>query len=212
MGTATTELVPSPATRALAPVADNDSLLHWLTTYWQAEVDESPANTIDAKRLDLQQFLEFFYGRYRTDCLDDWTKSVTKGFITWLQTKPEDGGPERAPYAATTVNRRLATLRTAVKWIRKRREFLAGNPFDGVPDLDTDEPDALGFTELEENRLRAAADKMLVLKNRRHQLPRRDYAIFLVLPRCSARVSNLFRERDRAARVTHHGFTIGRFR
>ena len=189
MSTITTELVPGSDHSAIVKASGGDGLLDWLEGYWQAEVEESPDNTIEAKRLDLQQFLEFFYGRYRSDCLDDWTKSVTKGFITWLRTRPRDGGPKRAPYAVTTINRRLATLRHCVKWIRKQREFLAGDPFDGISDLDTEEPPALGLTARDENRLRAAADKLLLLKKRKHQWPRRDYAIFLVLLRTALRVS-----------------------
>lgn len=165
------------------PASESDSLIHWIMQYGEDEVAGSPATTIRAKRDDLQLFLDYFTRTLRSDCVDDWTKSVTKGFVTWLE--KEKGN------AATTINRRLATVRHFCRWLRKRREFLAGDPFAGITDLDTDEPPALGLTDIQQHRLQAAADKLLALKNRRNHRPRRDYAIFLVLLRTAMRVSEL---------------------
>jgi hypothetical protein len=49
------------------------------------EVAGSPKTTVDAKRRDFQLFLGYFGQTMRSDSIDDWTRSVTLGFVRWLE-------------------------------------------------------------------------------------------------------------------------------
>ncbi len=99
-------------------------------------MEGGPKTTFDAKRRDLQTFLTYFGTTLRSDHVDDWTKSITKGFITWLESDANTGNA----YSPTSINRILATLRHCCRWIQRRREFAAGHPFERIGDLDVDEP------------------------------------------------------------------------
>ena len=72
----TMELAPLPTT-AVTTVDHGDSLVHWILAYAKVEVNDSPPDTIDAKRRDFQQFLDYFALRNRSDAIDDWTKSTS---------------------------------------------------------------------------------------------------------------------------------------
>ena len=100
------------------------------------------STTIDAKRRDFQLFLDYFARMMRSDSIDDWTRSVTLGFVQWL----ENEGNEGRGYAPTSVNRTMATLRRAARWIQDRRPFLAGDPFERVSDLVVTIPPAKGLS------------------------------------------------------------------
>ena len=89
-------------------------------------MDGGPRTTVDAKRRDLELFLDYFGNTLLSDNLDDWTKSSTRGFIRWLATEANDG----SSYAATSVNRTLATVRHFAKFIANREGFRYGDPME----------------------------------------------------------------------------------
>ena len=62
------------------------------------------------------------------------------------------------PLAPATINRNLATLRTASRWIHKQRPLLAGWPMQAIDDLDEDDPEWQGFEPIVVTRLKAAAE------------------------------------------------------
>ena len=76
-----------------------DSMLHWVTEYWQTRVLGSPAGTTRGKRDDLQLFLSFFTNVVASDYVDDWTPSLSKAFKAWLQNA--DPKPKRKDEPAT---------------------------------------------------------------------------------------------------------------
>src|SRR3954452_8774951 len=139
------ELVIPERHAQLEPSEAGSSLVGWILAYCEAEVAGSPKTTVDAKKRDFQLFLDYFAQAMRSDSIDDWTRSVTLGFITWLEGKANDG----RGYAPTSVNRRLATLRRAARWIHERRPFLAGDPFERVSDLSVTVPPAKGLSPLQ---------------------------------------------------------------
>src|SRR4051812_2774585 len=116
------ELVIPETPGTLALVDAGTSLLGWFIAYGHAEVAGSPKTTLDAKKRDFQLFLGYFGRMMGSDAIDDWTRSVTLGFVAWL----ENEGNEGQGYAPTSVNRTMATLRRAARWIQARRPFLAG--------------------------------------------------------------------------------------
>src|SRR3954471_21838748 len=123
-------IIPEKPTQ-LATIDAGTSLVGWLIAYCHAEVAGSPKTTLDAKKRDFQLFLGYFTTMMRSDSIDDWTRSVTLGFVQWLENESNGG----EGYAPTSVNRTLATLRRAARWIGARRPFLAGDPFERVSDL-----------------------------------------------------------------------------
>jgi integrase/recombinase XerD len=146
---------PSPST---LPARDGGtSLTAWLIAYCHAEVAGAPRTTLQAKKRDFELFLGYFATMMRSDAIDDWTRSVTLGFVQWL----ENEGNKGEGYAPTSVNRTMATLRRAVRWIQDRRPFLAGDPFERVSDLAVTVPPAKGLSPLQRRRILAAADKLV---------------------------------------------------
>jgi integrase/recombinase XerD len=133
------------------------SMLHWVTEYWETRVVGSPPGTTRGKRDDLQLFLSFFTQVVASDCVDDWTPSLSKWFKAWLQNAdPKPPRKHVKAYAPSSINRMLATLRHFAKFIQERRNFEAGFPLDGVKDITLEEPEWNGLTDLELMRIRAA--------------------------------------------------------
>jgi integrase/recombinase XerD len=161
------------------------SLLGWVIAYCHAEVAGAPKATVQAKKGDFQLFLSYFATMMRSDSVNDWTRSVTLGFMQWLEGEANGG----RGYAPTSVNRTMATLRRAARWIQARKPFLAGDPFERVSDLVVTVPAAKGLTPLQRRRVLAAADKLVALQTQANQQPRRKRALLVVLLETGMRIS-----------------------
>ena len=165
------------------------SLLNWFLIYCHAEVAGSPKTTLQAKKRDFELFLAYFAKMMGTDSIDDWTRSVTLGFVSWLENEANGG----KGYAPTSVNRTMATLRRAARWIGGKRPFLAGDPFERISDLVTTAPPAKGLSKLQRGRVLAAADKLCALQTQANQQPRRKRALLIVLLETGMRISETLR-------------------
>jgi len=179
-----TELVPTEATAGtLIPKRRQQSLVAWFELYMGIEAGAPDSNTFKAKKADLQKFVDYLQTTAGTDHPDQWTKSVTEGFLRLLYKKQE--------LAASTVNRVLSTLKHVAGWIHHQRPFLVGNPCERVRNIDEDEPDWRGLEDIQVNRLRSAAEQLVQLNTRANQTPWRDQAILLTLLHTALRVSEL---------------------
>ena len=96
------ELVIPETPGTLAPTEAGSSLVGWFIAYCHAEVAGAPKTTLKAKKRDFELFLGYFAKMMRSDSIDDWTRSVTLGFVQWLENEANDG----KGYAPTTVNGR----------------------------------------------------------------------------------------------------------
>ncbi len=159
-------------TSSLLPHDRRHSLTAWLEVYMTVEAAAGSPNTFRAKQRDLEAFLGYFTQTSGSDHPDQWTRSLTAGYLKAL---------DRAEKKPTTVNRALATLRHAATWVHRQRPFLAGNPTDRIADVQIDEPSWKGLSDLEVTRLRSAAEQLLCLKTAKNQHALRDYAVFLLL-------------------------------
>ncbi len=79
---------------------------------------------------------------------------------------------------ATTINRIFATLKHCASWINERREFSAGNPFEGVKDLMQEEPDWNGLTNQRLIALKGAIDNRITMCTGKNQNPLLEAAVF----------------------------------
>ena len=150
---------------------------------------ESKENTVDAKKRDLNKFLDFFTTELGTDQIDYWTVSITKEFQKRLaKNKSYKTGK---PYRTTTINRIFATMKHCGRWIEKQRAFKAGNPFVGIQDLVEDEPEWKGVTDRQLMLLRGACDQRLSICIRKDQNPFLEVAIFYTLLHTGLRESEL---------------------
>ena len=184
-------LIPTSANDFITTAVDTDEnsrLSTWVIRYWRAEVEGSVATTIAEKKRDIQRFLDYFGTHLRSNHVDDWTKSVSKGFIRWLETHANGG----KGYAPTSINWFIATVRHMANFIDDKRSFQAGNPFQGIADLDVPEPAWNGLTSVQVMRVKAALDQMLKLRSRKSQMPRRDTAIILCQYNCGMRSPNFW--------------------
>ena len=75
------ELVIPEQPSQLAAVEAGTSLVGWLIAYCHAEVAGAPKTTLEAKKRDFELFLGYFAKMMRSDSIDDWTRSVTLGFV-----------------------------------------------------------------------------------------------------------------------------------
>jgi integrase/recombinase XerD len=177
-------LVPASLQAAeLIPTNKRESLVAWFNLYLTLEGAAGSANTLDAKKRDLGHFLSFFLNATGGDHPDQWTRSLTAHYLRQLVR-----GERKSP---TTVNRRLATLRHTANWVDRQRPFLAGNPCSRIHDLDVDDPEWKGLSDIEVTRLKSAAEQLIHIDRRRNQTPIRDFAIFLVLLHTGLRISEL---------------------
>lgn len=163
---------------ALVGSTNRDNLASWMNVYMAVEV-EPASNTYRAKLGDIEWFLRFFFeqtGGY--DC-DAWTRSLSKSFLTWVQRQiSERTGRKLAP---NTCRRIFDTVKRAGRWIHRQRPFLTGDPFQDLRGVKVGEPDWKGLSDLEVRRLRTAAEQLVHIQTRSDQLPRRNFAMILVL-------------------------------
>lgn len=162
----------------VVPASRRDDLTAWFNLYMATEV-EPDSNTFRAKVGDIRWFLTYFQETTGGFDCDQWTRSVSKSFVTWIQKQKSLRTKNRL--APNTCRRIIDTTKRAAKWIHRQRPFLAGYPFEGLKDLKVDEPDWQGLTDLEVRRMKSAAEQLVHMQTRADQLPRRNYAMLLVL-------------------------------
>ena len=143
----------------LVPSRRRDSLLAWFDVYMHVDGKAGADKTVEAKTEDLRRFARFFLKATGGDQLDQWTRSVSGDFLKHLTRSPSKRTGR--PLAPATINRNLATLRTASRWIHKQRPLLAGWPMQGIDDLDEDDPEWQGFEPIAVTRLKAAAEQLI---------------------------------------------------
>jgi len=167
----------------LIPANRRQSLTAWFELYMAIEAGPKDGNTFKAKKRDLQEFLNYLTAAAGTDHPDQWTRSLTEGFLKYLL--------KDRRLAPTTVNRVLATLKHAAAWVHKQRPFLAGQPCARVQEITVEDPEWRGLEDLQVNRLKSAAEQLMHLSKRANQNPLRDYTVLLVLLHTALRVSEL---------------------
>ncbi|QBS13543.1 site-specific integrase (plasmid) [Legionella geestiana] len=94
-------------------------------------------------------------------------------------------------YKATTINRTMATVRHAGRWLHNQRPLLAGNPLSGVKDLQTEAPEWNGLTSKQLMRLKAACEQRTKICTRKNQNSPLETAVFYVLLGTGLRESEL---------------------
>ena len=168
---------------------DTNSLSAWLFFYYQVHVKGAPEKTESAKQKDLTKFLNFFQMEVGHDLVDNWTPAVSKHFQRSLcNTVSEKTGKA---YKATTINRTMATVRHAGRWLNQQRPLMAGDPLSGVKDLQTDAPEWNGLNSKQLMRLKAACEQRSKICTRKNQNALLETAVFYVLLGTGLRESEL---------------------
>lgn len=187
--------------------ADRDSLTAWFNVYMEVDGSANADNTVAAKQADIQRFVTFFQEVARSDHCDGWTRSISEHFVKRLVRQPSERTGR--PLSPTTINRILATLCTASRWIHQQRRFLAGPPMDRIRDIEVDQPEWNGLTPLAVVRLKTAAEQLIQIQRRSNQTPYRNFAILMVLLHTGLRQSEL-RDLDIAQYQNKHFHRVKR--
>ena len=167
---------------------DRDDLTKWFNVYLAVEV-EPGSHTHRAKVGDIQWFLRFFFHDAGGYHCDDWTRGRTKTFKSWIRKQiSEKTGKRLAP---STCRRAFDTVKHAASWMHRQRPFLAGNPVEGIKGPALEEPSWSGLSDLDVRRLKSAAEQLIQLQTRANQMPRRNYAMLLLMLDSGLRVFEL---------------------
>ena len=185
-----TRIVAADKTAAsLLPANRRNSLIAWFKIYMAVEGGEPGSHTHKAKAADLSRFANYFQEMTGADQVNQWTRSISQSFVKHLlKTRSERTGRKLAP---NTINRVLATVRNAARWVHRQRPFLAGNPMERISDVHTPEPESRGLSDVAVTRLKAAAEQRLHVSTRADQNALRDQALLLILLDTALRVSEL---------------------
>jgi len=168
---------------------DTNSLSAWMSFYYQVHVKGAPEKTEAAKQKDMKKFLNFFQTEVGHDFVDNWTPAVTKQFQRSLcNTISVKTGKA---YKATSINRTMATIRHAGRWLHNQRPLIAGDPLSGVKDLQTDAPEWNGLTSKQLMRLKAACEQRAKICTRKNQDALLETAVFHLLLGTGLRESEL---------------------
>jgi integrase/recombinase XerD len=151
---------------------NNNTLLYYANIYFNIIVSGSSKATEIARKNDLSKFISFFIEYTGKDFIDNWTPSVTKHFLIFLQEKN---------YKPATINRALDSLRHFSKWLLKYRPLLAGSPFESVRNITQDSPLWNGLSSKQVMRLKMACEQRLNSCIRKNQDPLLEITIFSVL-------------------------------
>lgn len=166
-----------------------DSLTVWSQIYFAINVKGAPEKTLKAKTADMEKFLQFFQLEYGHDHADTWTPAISRGFQRELrETILDDTG---RTYAPTTVNRIIATVKHFGRWLHNQRPLLAGDPFVGVKDIETDHPDWSGLSSRQIMHLKSACEIRLKSCTRKDQNPYLETSVFYALLYTGLRESEL---------------------
>ena len=168
---------------------DTNSLSAWLNFYYQVHVNGAPLKTEQAKQKDLAKFLKFFQMEVGHDQVDNWTPAVSKQFQRSLCNTISDKTGKS--YKATSINRTMATVRHAGRWLYQQRPLIAGDPLAGVKDLQTEAPEWNGLTSKQVMRLKAACEQRANICKRVNQNALLETAIFYILLGTGLRESEL---------------------
>jgi len=150
--------------------------------YFRTQVEGQAAGTIDAKRRDLQHFLDFyfrFYGHYRPA---EWYPAVTRLWVKEMR---------HARAAPATLCRRYNTIRHFARWAHAHKPFAAGCPVEGVKAPEQPEADWGGLDRRNELRLIAAAETLRRRAGGGTRSGARDLALVHCLLGSGLRVSEL---------------------
>ncbi|MBY0377940.1 MAG: tyrosine-type recombinase/integrase [Gammaproteobacteria bacterium] len=165
------------------------SLMAWIELYQALHVRGAPLKTQQAKTRDLTTFVQFFRAEVGHDHIDTWTPAVTKHFQqALLKTISQRTG---RPYDPNTVNRVMATVRHFGRWVDQQRPLVAGDPLEGVRDVQVDDPDWNGLTPRQILRLKAACEQRIKACVRGDQNPLLEAAVFYTLLQSGLRESEL---------------------
>lgn len=168
---------------------DTNSLSAWLSFYYQVHVKGAPEKTEEAKKKDINKFLQFFALEVGHDSVDNWTPAVSKQFQKFLSTTISP--KTNKTYQATTVNRVMATMRHVGRWLHQQRPLLAGDPLAQVKELQTEASDWNGLTSRQLMRLKSACEQRMNSCVRKNQNPLLETAVFYTLLGTGLRESEL---------------------
>jgi integrase/recombinase XerD len=169
----TSEVVSVPSHKDFAAV---------LPRYFSEEVAGLAANTISAKRNDLKLFLRCF-AEINGELLpvDQWLPADTRACVQYLT---RDG------YAAASVNRCLATLRSFAAWLREQH-FIAIDPCRGVRDMELPTLAPKAIRDRSWHRLIKAADLTSMAPAKLYSQGNRNRAILAALNASGLRINEL---------------------
>jgi integrase/recombinase XerD len=161
------------------------SLSQIFNLYFKWHVAHASPHTIAAKTADIESFLKFYIREVGVDKYHLWTPSVSRHYQNYLG--------DTLGLKATTVNRKIATIRHAATWMNTTEPFIAGHPFQGVSDIHIGVITWKGLSNTQIMRLKAACDIRVSICTRNNQDPILERAVFYSLLYTGLRESELIK-------------------
>lgn len=172
--------------QSLVKVGQNGSQMDFrelVSKYFNEELSALSPLTIEARKIDLKKFFQFFLKCYNSSDLSSWYPGDTKLYLEFLMSQD---------YSINYLNRNLSSVRSFGTWLWTNK-YINQDPIKHIKEYKFDEPKPKAIDDLTLNRLFKTADLLLAKPRSKDSQDARNITIFQVLLKSGLRIEEILR-------------------